>query len=213
MQPQSPMPPISSPAPNPAYDFILRDPQQPKRRFGLPTGLPKPMKILVILGGLFVVAIIIVVVASSTGGSDNSQQMIAAAGRAQEIARVSTLVQTQSNDPNTQYLAATAQISLTSEQSQITAYLAKHGIKVSTAQLNAYQNKNTDAQLSTAQQNNSLEKTYDAYLKTSLSTYQSELVTAGKGASQKTIALLNDAYFSSQVLLNAPEITSLATNS
>ena len=204
MQPQAPTAPVSSPSPNPQYDFILRDPQQPKRKFGLPN-MPKPMLFLVALVGLLFVIIIFAVV---FGGSktSNSQQLVAVAGRAQEIARISTLVQQQSTDPNTQYLAATAQIALSSEQYQLTSYLGKHGAKVSPAQLLVYKNAGTDTQLQTAKQNNALEKTYASYLKNALTTYQTDIKAAATGSSKTTLAILTDANTSSQVLLAAPEI-------
>ena len=207
MQPQAPTAPVSSPSPNPQYDFILRDPQQPKRRFGLPgmSGLPKPMIVLVALAGLLLVSIIYAVI---FGGSktSNSQQLVAVAGRAQEIARISTLVQQQSLDPNTQYLAATAQTALSSEQYQLTSYLGKHGAKVSTAQLLVYKNASTDTQLQTAKQNNALESSYASYLKTSLATYQTALKAATAGTSKTTLAILNDASTSTQVILAAPQL-------
>ncbi|HXY18314.1 MAG TPA: hypothetical protein VEH48_02760 [Candidatus Nitrosopolaris sp.] len=211
MPPQTPSQPVSSPSPNPSYDFILRDPQAPRRRFSLPGG-SGAMKILFGLLGVLVIVIIFAVVAGG-GGPSNAQQLVAVAGRAQEIARVSSLLQQQSNDPNTQYLAATAQIALTSEQYRITGYLKAHKVKVSPAQLAAYQNKNTDSQLITAKQNNDLEETFDAYLKSSLEAYQASLQTASKGASKTVLPILQDANASTQVLLAAPEITSLSTNS
>jgi hypothetical protein len=213
MPPQTPTP-ISSPSPNPQYDFILRDPQKPKHSFGLPglpSNMPKPMLLLVGVVGILLIIVIFGVIFK--GGGGNSQNLIAVAGRAQEIARISTLVQQQSQDPNTQYLAATTQITLASEQYQLTTYLSKHNVKVSPAQLNAYQNKNTDTQLQTAAQNNNLGSTYDAYLKNNLATYQSDIRGAAKGASKSLLAILNSANTSAGVLLAAPEITSLPSGS
>jgi len=209
MPPQQSMPPINQPAPNQPYDFILRDPQASKRGFSLPGGAG-PVKILYGLGAALVL-IIIFVMFTGHGGVSNSKNLIAVAGRAQEIARVSDLVQSQSNDPNTQYLAETTEIALQSQQAQITAYLTAHKVKIDKAQLALYQDKNTDAQLTTAQQNNQLEQAYDSYLKSSLNTYETSLQTAAKGASKTSLAILQDASNSTAVLLKAPEVTSLST--
>jgi hypothetical protein len=165
------------------------------------------MLILVAMVGLLFIIVVAAVVLKG-GKSSNVSQLVAVAGRAQEIARVSTLVQQQSTDPNTQYLAATAQTALTSEQYQLTTYLAKHGVKVSPAQLLLYKNSSTDTQLTTAKQNNALESTYDSYLKNALATYQTSLRTAAQGASKTSLALLSDANASAQVILGAPAIVS-----
>ena len=207
MPPSTPTAPVSSPSPNPQYDFILRDPQQSKRGFGLPS-LPKPMLILVgVVGLTFIIIIIAAVLGGGKGGS--TQQLVEVVGRAQEIARVSTNMQQQSQDPDTQYLAATTQIALASEQYQLTTYLAKHGVKITPAELLVYKNSSTDTQLQAAKQNNDLETSYDAYLKTSLAAYQNAINNVKVGAPAARLAILNSASTSTQVLLAASEITSL----
>jgi len=204
MPPQAPPTPVSSPLPNPQYDFILRDPQKPRRSIKL----PKPVFMLV---GLVAAVFILIIVSSLVKSNKASkiQPMIEVVGRAQEIARVSGNIQSQSNDPYTQYLAATTQITFSSEQYQLSKYLASHGTKITTAELLVYKDSKTDTLLQTAQQYNNLEPTYDAYLKTSLIAYQNSLKAASAGAPAARLAILNDDFASTQVLLAAPEIAAL----
>jgi hypothetical protein len=204
MQPQTPTAPVSSPSPNPQYDFILRDPTPPKRGLGLPS-LPKPILLLAGAVGLLIIVIVVAVIVGG-GKTSNSQQLVVVVGQAQEIARVSTLVQQESQDPNTQYLAATAQTALSSEQYQLTTYLSSHGITVSPTQLALYMDKTTDTKLNAAQLNNSLGNAYASYLKNAISTYQTSLNAAAQGASKNSLAILSDANSSAKVILAAPEI-------
>lgn len=208
MPPQQPMPPINQPAPNAPYDFILQDPQAPKKKLGLPGG-SQPVKILIGLVGLVFVVIILAVILKGHGGV-NTKAYAVVDGQAQEIIRVSDLVSSQTKDANTRYLAATTKLTMESQSYLVGTYLASRHTKVSNAQLALYTNKDTDAQLTAAASNNNLEATYDAYLKTSLTAYQASLQTAAKGAGKKGLAILNFANNSTVVLLSSPQITSLS---
>ncbi len=201
------MPPQTNTAnTNPDYDFILKDQQQPKKGLGLPgSGLPKTVKIIIgVVVGFFVVIVLYSVLAGHK--TTNSDQLVAVMGRAQEISRVSALVQQQSKDTNTLNLAATTAISLSSDQSQLTDYLKKNHKKVSPNQLLLYKNKDTDTELQSAQQNNNLESYYVTYLKKELNTYHDNLASAFASAGQNGKAILQNSNGSVEILLSSPQL-------
>ena len=77
MQPQSP---------NPKFDFMLKNPPQAKRSFGLP-GVPKIVKIGV---GVIILIILLIVIGSALGSRNKglSQATVGAMARGQETLRV-----------------------------------------------------------------------------------------------------------------------------
>jgi hypothetical protein len=191
MQPQSP---------DPKFDFMLKDNAQPKRGMVLPA-LSKPVKI----AAAVVIGIIVLIIASSIlsrGKGNGAQTVISAIARGQEIVRVTQLVQTeQLQDPGTTALAATISSTLSSQQAQLTAYLAQGHTKLSSLQLSADTNKSVDTQMQAASQNGQLDVTYKNYLSQSLARYQSDLDTAYKEVGPKGKLILKDAYDSNKLLL------------
>ncbi len=189
-------------SPTPQYDFILNGGQAPaKKTFG---SLPKPL--LFVAGAVILILVIIIWSSLSSGKSTNTSKVVDAMARAQEISRVSQLIESQSKDSNTQALAVTVQTTLSSQQAQMTAYLKNHGKKVSDKELAIYKDSGTDSQLQSAALNNNLEPTYDTYLKNSLATYNASLSTAYSSASGSLKPQLNDAYKSNQVILDSPQL-------
>jgi hypothetical protein len=205
MQPQETPSPSS---PNPQYDFILKDQPKPKRSFKIPTfGLPRAAAVaLVSTLGLFL--IIILAHAVLGGKTTNADALIKATARAQEVVRVSKLVEPLAHNSDTQGLVATTEAALTSDQTQITAYLKRAKIKAGPKNLTIYLNKNTDAQMQAAGQNNSLDSAYASYLKQSLISYKADLQLAAKGASKLRLQILNRAFQSTSTLLSAPQLAS-----
>jgi hypothetical protein len=191
MQPQNP---------NPDFNFILKNDQPAKR--GLPTpNLPKWAKIsLAVVAGL----IILIIISSVLSGRKNSNNQVYAnvLARNAETLRVTALVQQlRLRDPQTQALAATVTGTFTSDQIQMTNYLAKLHIKVSSVQLASVQDKSTDANLQTASQNNSLDSAYADYLKTAIAKYQTDLQDAYKAAGPNGKTILSSSYDSTKALL------------
>jgi len=193
-------------SPDPQFDFMLKNNQPVKKGLPLPN-LPKPAKIIlaVVLGILLLVVISSVL---SNRGKGSSQEIVGAMASGQEITRVTTLVQTQLRlqDPETQALAATVLVSLTSDSQQLSDYLANNNTKVSKLQLEADTDKTTDTQLETASQNNGLDTAYKAYLKESLTEYSIDLQAAFKTAGPKGKAILKSSYESAQTLLSSPQL-------
>lgn len=170
--------------------------------------MPKPALALLGLGAIFI--LILIIASVSSGGSSGPQPLASAAGRAQEISRISGLVQGQSKDPDTQSLAATAKVVLASEQSQITSYLKDTGTELSPSDLSVHQNKDTDAQLTQSAQDNKLEETYKKYLKSGLNAYKADLEKAGKTAGKNGKVLIDAALKSTDVILSSPQLANLS---
>lgn len=200
MQPTS-----DTPSPGPNYDFIFKEPQQqPKSRFGLPN-MPKPALIGV---GVIVFLIIITVVGIlARGGPGNTELLYGSVGQAQEISRVSTLVETDSKDPDMQSLAATTKVVMASSQSQLTDYLNRAGVKVDPKVLLQYQDKQIDNELKKSMLENKLEQTYASYLKTALEKYLSNLKQAYPSLGDNGKSLVSEVFDSGSTLLKAPQLT------
>jgi hypothetical protein len=193
-------------SPDPKFDFMLKNNQMAKRGLGLPP-MSKPVKI--ILGAVLGIFILIIISSALSGrGKGATQPIINAMARGQEILRVTKLTQQQLplQDPTAQALSATVYSSLSSDQQQLSAYLAANHAKVSTALLAADVDKASDAQLQSASQNNNIDSAYEDYLKTSLPKYQTDLQTAYKSAGPKGKVLLKSAFDSTTTLLSAPQL-------
>ncbi len=203
MPPQNPQPP--SPAPG-QFDFMMKDQAKAPGGFGsLLSGVPKPAKI--VLAAIAGLLLLVILYSLFLGGkTTNADQLVSVAARAQEIARISTLVQQQSTSTDTKGLASTTSETLSSQQKQLVVYLKSQGIKASTKKLAARLDKNTDAQLLAAQQNNNYDQTYFNYLKTNLAAYQNDINTVQKGVSKKAQAILSTTNASVQTLLLAPQL-------
>lgn len=185
---------------------MMKDQPKPAGKFSsLFSGVPKPAKIaLMIIGALF---ILVIIYATFFGGkASNADQLTAVAARAQEIVRVSTLVQTAAQNADTKGLAATTSETLASQEQQLKSYLKSNKIKVNTKKLAAKLDKTSDTALTTALQNNNYDQAYFDYLKTNLASYQTDMNTANKGAGKKAQAILRAAYQSVQTLLSAPQL-------
>jgi hypothetical protein len=197
MQPQSP---------DPKIDFMLKNQAPAKRGFGLPA-LSKPIKIM--LGAILAVILLVIISSALSGHKGGATKDITAAlARGQETLRVTQLTQQQLKfqDPNTQALAATVNVTLSSDQQQLLAYLSKNHTKVSKVQLASDIDKTTDTNLQSASQNNSLDSAYVSYLKDSLSKYQADLQAAYNAAGPNGKAILKSAYDGTTTLLSNPPL-------
>jgi len=203
------MPPQNTPVPAPApgqFEFMLKDQPKPPGRFSsLLAWMPRPAKIALV--AVSILFILVIFYSLFFGGkTTNTDQLSSIMARAQEIARVSILVQQQSTNANTKDLATTAEITLSSQEEQLQTYLLDQKVKVDAKKLAVRLDKETDKQLAAALQNNSYDQTYFSYLKTNLSSYQEALNTAYKDAGKNAQAILNSAYQSVQTLLSAPAL-------
>jgi hypothetical protein len=195
-------------SPDPKFDFMLKNNPQSRRGLGL-SGLSKPLKIGL---GITLGIILLVIISSVLSGRKNGsiQPLLGVVARNHEILRVNQLTKSKLplQDPETKAVAATVYSSLTSEQQQLTAYLAATHIKLTKAQLAADTNTNTDAQLQDASQNNDLDTAYKSYLKEALNKYAADLQAAYKAVGPNGKVIMKNAFESVTALLQTGPLKS-----
>jgi hypothetical protein len=210
-----PQPPIKS-SPDggldPNYGFIFNDQQKPKKRFpfSLPGGsnLTK-ITLLIVIGAATLGALIIALSSFFGGNGVNTKQINDVIARAQEISRVSDLVNQQSRDVATLNLASTVSASLTSDQVKLISYLNKTAHKkITTKDLNLYLNKKTDAQIQIANSTNSLSSAYYSYLKDQLAAYENSAKAASQDNPSSAQPLLQTAFDNAKTILSTQQIAS-----
>lgn len=182
---------------------------QPKQHRGLSIpSLPKPAFIAL---AVILVVILLVVISSVLSGrkAGKFQPFADVTARSQETLRVtSEAQQLQLQDSQTQVLAATVASALASDKQQIITYLEANHDKLSAKALGADNNKATDAIMQSAAQNNGLDSAYVTYVRTALSTYESDVRTAYSTAGPRGKDLLNSISVSVTTLLNSPPLKS-----
>lgn len=205
MQPQQPY--EAPPPPAPDYNFIL-NPQQPKRpglfNFG---GGSTAMRALVVIGIIFVLMIVFVAVRSALGGgSSATPALVTVAQDQQKLLHLAASGQQQSTSDTVQNFAATAQLSLASEQQELLAYLSDNGHKVGDKELGLAISQSTDDQLAAAKSASTFDDTFKTIMADNLKAYRSDLQKAYQATSgPKGRALLNDDYKAAQLLLKQLE--------
>jgi hypothetical protein len=206
MQPQQPTyPPGQAPIPQNTgqYDFIVNT---GNHRSGglLSANTPMKTRIVVVAGGgvaLLVLALLFFALLSNTG-NNNNDALIAVAQRQAELVRISQQPVTQADQQATQNFAATTYTSLMSDEQVILHVLALHNAKVSSSQLAARQNPQTDSQLASAKGSGTYDQTYLSIAQSQLNAYIQALKTAYTGA--PTLGEkqdLKDAYDQAQLLV------------
>lgn len=194
------MPPPQQPAAPPAgqFDFIMQDPQQPKR--SLVPGDKRQIMILLALG-IGVIALLAVVGSLIFGGKKSaSVDIISAISQEQELARVSDLASIKATDPNTRAMAATISAVFNSDSTTLKNYLKKNGTKLTTKQLLSPDKKTNDAALTTAALDNHFDDVYLSLVATKLKPYQTSLTTAFNVSKNSGKVLLKTAYTNTEVL-------------
>lgn len=187
--------------PPPDYNFILEDKPKPKKSL-----LPDMPRALLFGGGAVVAVLLLILVFGLVFGRKNTGTagILEALGRSQEISRVTDDQSQKLKDPTTVSLASTAQAALTSEQSELSGWLAQHKVKADPKKLAIYKDSSTDSQLQQAAQNNNLDSAYLSYLQKALSDYATTLRNAYRATSSPTAkVILKDSFDSTETLLSA----------
>ncbi len=135
-----------APLPNP-YEFILNPANQPKQ----PIKLSSKQRILTIAGGGIVLLIIIIAFYSAVlNKKPNVTAEVSLEQQQYQLISISTQARSQANQQVTKNLAATVTAGLTTNQQQLTSYLSKKGIKISSKQLGAGLSASVTKQLQSA---------------------------------------------------------------
>lgn len=222
MQPDSsypPPPPVGPPiqpsgapsgdgTPPPDYGFITQPPKPPRRGLTLPGNGSPLMRIVIVLGGLLVLLILFVVIKGLLSGGGNTQALTTVAQDQQEMIHIITNGTTAATQQQAvlssadQNFAATAQLSLTSAQKQLVAYLKTNGKKISLKTLNLKISPAIDQQLTTAASNSTYDTTFKQVMQSKLTNYEAALKAAYKQTKgRKGRQLLSNEYNGAQLLL------------
>ena len=210
MQPQQPYT-------NP-YEFIT-NPQKSSRpplmSFSGGRGNGTGMRIAVFGIGIVLLIVIMATIGTLMKGPSNVPNMKVVAEDQAEIIRVTTLAtQDQSNDISqntTLYFAMNTNLTVSSAQQKMLAFLAAHGSKLSTATLALKTNSQTTQALAAAAASSTYDTTFLTAMQGDMNTYMSDLKVAyASSKNPQEQQLLKGDYQSAQ-LLNQ-ELTSAQNN-
>lgn len=200
--------PQQTPPSHPAsYDFIMNPAAPPKKPL-LPSGSNLAVRIGLVAGGLLVLLILFSIVKSLVVQSPDLTGFVVIAQDQQEL--IHLVSNTASNgqsglSSNNKNLAATAQLSLSSNQSRVLQYLAANHKKVRSKDLNLKLSSTLDNQLANAQTAGTYDSTFQSIIASQLKTYISDLSSTYRSSSakqQKGRALLKSLYAQASLLQN-----------
>jgi hypothetical protein len=195
------MPPQNQNQPNNVgrYDFFM-NPQQPKKP-GIVGPSSVKSRLLLVVGGIVLLIIIFSVIGAILGGGPNPVQLqTIVAQDQQEIVRLNMAAAHTALSPETKNFAITAQFTITSDQQQLVAYLAKNGAKLSDKQLGLKHSAQNDQNLTTALSAGVYDQTFNGIMKTEMTSYARDLTTAYKSTKGITGRKLLKADYSSALV-------------
>ncbi|HUC88382.1 MAG TPA: hypothetical protein VMR95_04550 [Candidatus Binatia bacterium] len=207
---QNPSPVVSSgqAAPNPAnYDFLLNPAPVPKKPLLNLSNVSFTKRIIIIIGGVFGLIILLVIVSSILGGGSAPTPIIVVAQDQNELVRVATEANGQATLQTTQNLGQEVELSLTSAQQQLLAFLETGGKKIGTSQLTATKDVSTDQELTSATAASDFDTVFAQIMQTELQSYVRNIATAYSTVGPNGKALLKSEYNSGKVLLTMANST------
>ena len=188
--------------PNNPYGFIL-NPEQPKSsKFNFNASLP--VKILAGLGLFLVVLIVGSILKGAIFGNGSIPESYVAVAQDQQamIAILDSNDNQQNLKNSTQAFAITAQMSLSTSQSQLIKYMQLNKKKVSPKTLALKISPTTSKQLQDSIAASTYDSTFREIMKTKLNQYKQQLkATYVEATGQKGRALLDDSYNQADLLL------------
>lgn len=195
------MPPESN-QPQGNYDFILSNPQVPKRKL-FNSSKPLTNNLLVIAGGIIVLIILIVIISSLFLGKGNdSASLVTLAEQQNELVRVSTEGVPDVTQQTTKNLATNIEFTLTSDQQHLLSYLSTTNTKVNPKSLLLKENTQTDKQLTNAVAIDTIDTVFIQIMQTQLTSYQQALKQVYDKTSKTTEKqVLNNEYSNAKLLL------------
>ncbi len=196
-----------------SYDFIVNPEQLPSKR-SLPGGNSMAMRALFAAGGLLILLVAFVIIKDLISGSSKLGLFVTVAQDQQELIHLATnATQQQDLSTSNQNFVATAQLSLSSSQSQIVSYLANNNMKVNPKTLSLKLNSSLDNQLTTAETAGTFNQTFQDTMKSQLDNYVGDLKqTYDQTSGKKGHALLSSEYNQAQLLLSQVSASTSSTN-
>lgn len=201
-------PPNTQYNPNNPYDFIM-SPEQPKKpTFNFNASLP--VKIAAGLGALLLLFIVGSIIKNLVFGSGDVPQSYVTVAQDQQAMLV--ILQNKDNEQNldesTKAFVTTANLSLSSSQSELIKYLALNKKEVSPKDLALKTDAASTKQLQDSIAASTYDQTFREIMKTKLTKYKQQLQTAyTEFDGQKGQALLDDSFDQAELLLDQLEAT------
>ena len=163
-------------------------------------------RLLIVGGGLMILLVIIMVVGTLLSSGKSGTQIYAdLAAEQQEIMRVAQSGFNISVDPATRGIAATAELSLASQQKRLIEQLKANGNKINDKDLLRKKSSQNDKALEQAKIGGRFDETFLTLLRTLLTAYISHATVAYKQTKDNKIkVILADAVNSSTVLVKKP---------
>jgi hypothetical protein len=174
------------------------------RSISIGVGQSKTMRIVTIVGGVFILLIIFTIVKNIlASGPSNTSAMTIVAEDQTELTHIATEATSQQGVASqTLYSATTTNASIGSDQTKLFVYLKKAGIKIKTTDLTLKESKATDLQLTNSAANGLYDQTYQQIMESQLASYQEDLKQAYNATSGKIgKALLGSEYKDASLLL------------
>ena len=211
MQPQqpSPQPPQYPPQPGQTpggphdpndYDFILNPAAAPKKSL-FNFGGSFAMRLIAILGGLFIlVAILAVLINTMSSSGFDKPGMLAIAQDQTEILRLIDVGEKEAKSQALKDFNITAALSLESSQATFVTYLSSNNVTLKSKDLALNADSSTDTQLDTAVSGGTFDTTYTGIMDKQLAEYQADLSAAYKKAGAKGKAILQAEYNNAKLL-------------
>lgn len=201
MQPQQPYyQPTAPQAPeNPSqYDFIVNN-QSPKR------GPSSKTMLLFVAGTAGVLIVLAWIILSLVFGGKGAATapLVTLAQEQTEIIRITKAADdsNQLSSQDAQNFSRNTRLTISSDQAELTNFLAKNGKKLTKKQLALKQSATTDSTLQAAASSGTYDSTFISVLQTQLKTYQTSLSQAFKGASSASEKALLKGEFDNATLL------------
>ncbi len=198
-------PPASLPAaaaPN-EYSFITdQGAQKPRSTFTV-TQSSQTMRIITVVGGVFVLLIMFVIIKNILSApSSNVVDILTVAEDQSELTHLATEAAMQQGvSSNTLYSAMTINASISTDQTSLLTYCKVNKIKINPVKLLSKESKATDLELTTAAQNGLYDQTYRAIMESQLASYQTDLKDAYNASTGKTARpLLSSDYNNAKLL-------------
>ncbi len=203
--------PMPGPAPNnqSSYDFFLHPAPTPKpQRFRLNFGSSSFIKkVIILVGGAVGLIIVFAIISSLIGGGSNITPLINVAQDQNELVRVATEATGQATLQTTQNLGQSVELSLTSAQQQLLKYLKDNGHTISSSQLQATKNSQTDKQLTAAASASDFDGAFTTVMQSQLKAYLNDINSAYSSVGPKGKALLKNQYNGGKLLLSEATAT------
>lgn len=179
------------------YEFIMSPPQPKRAPFKLSLS-----GIALLGGGIVLILIVLALVLGALAPKGITPGLTTAAEQQQEIVRIATAAAPAATGQDTRNFVSNVEISVSSSQTQVLAYLAAHGTKLNSKTLALKQNAQTDTLLTNAATAGTYDSTVASTLVTELKAYAQTLNTTYKQASNsESKALLQKCYAAAAALI------------